>query len=99
MTVFSLFSLLPRYATLQVDNLRSLFVVLNDEVFTIRTLAMDVIGRLARRNPAYVMPSLRRTLIQLLTEIEYSANAEQREQATQLLGEAVLVLDSVTKVI
>ena len=29
-------------------------------------------GRLALHNPAYVMPSLRKTLIQLLTEMEYS---------------------------
>lgn len=28
-----------------------------------------VIGRLTVRNPAYVMPSLRKTLIQLLTEL------------------------------
>jgi phosphatidylinositol kinase/protein kinase (PI-3 family) len=30
---------------------------------------------MARHNPAYVMPSLRKTLIQLLTELEYSTVA------------------------
>jgi FKBP12-rapamycin complex-associated protein len=53
----------------QPDNLRALFVALNDEVFENREVAIDVIGRLTARNPAYVMPSLRKTLIQLLTEL------------------------------
>jgi len=81
----SLFSLLPdpsiRKAVLscldsrfdhhlaQAENLRSLFIALNDEVFEIRELAITTIGRLTTRNPAYVMPSLRKTLIQLLTEL------------------------------
>lgn len=53
----------------QAENLRSLFIALNDEVFEIRELAITTIGRLTIRNPAYVMPSLRKTLIQLLTEL------------------------------
>jgi FKBP12-rapamycin complex-associated protein len=53
----------------QAENLRSLFIALNDEVFEIRELAILTIGRLTVRNPAYVMPSLRKTLIQLLTEL------------------------------
>lgn len=56
----------------QAENVRSLFVALNDEVFTNREAAITVIGRLATHNPAYVMPSLRKALIQLLTELEYS---------------------------
>jgi FKBP12-rapamycin complex-associated protein len=57
----------------QAENVRSLFIALNDEVFAIRELAITIIGRLTVHNPAYVMPSLRKTLIQLLTELEYSA--------------------------
>lgn len=57
----------------QAENVRSLFVALNDEVFENRLTAVGLIGRLAVHNPAYVMPSLRKTLIQLLTELEYSA--------------------------
>lgn len=56
----------------QAECVRSLFIALNDEVYVIRELAIKVIGRLAHLNPAYVMPSLRKTLIQLLTELEYS---------------------------
>ncbi|KAG5219649.1 phosphatidylinositol kinase- protein kinase [Salix suchowensis] len=56
----------------QAGNIRSLFVALNDEEFKNRVTAVGLIGRLARHNPAYVMPSLRKALIQLLTELEYS---------------------------
>lgn len=56
----------------QAQFIRSLFVALNDEVFAIRELAVSIIGRLSFHNPAYVLPSLRKTLIQLLTELEYS---------------------------
>jgi phosphatidylinositol kinase/protein kinase (PI-3 family) len=56
----------------QAENVRSLFIALNDEVFENRMIAVGLIGRLARHNPAYVMPFLRKALIQLLTELEYS---------------------------
>ena len=56
----------------QAENVRSLFIVLNDEVFENRVTAVGLIGRLAKHNPAYVMSSLRKALIQLLTELEYS---------------------------
>ena len=49
----------------QAENLSTLFVALNDEVFEIRELAICMIGRLSSKNPAYVMPSLRKTLIQV----------------------------------
>jgi FKBP12-rapamycin complex-associated protein len=56
----------------QAENVRSLFIALNDEVFENRVAAVGLIGRLAKHNPGYVMPSLRKALIQLLTELEYS---------------------------
>jgi phosphatidylinositol kinase/protein kinase (PI-3 family) len=56
----------------QAENVRSLFIALNDEVFENRVTAVGLIGLLAKHNPAYVMPSLRKALIQLLTELEYS---------------------------
>ncbi|KAJ7577108.1 phosphatidylinositol 3-kinase [Mycena floridula] len=64
----------------QAENVRSLFIALNDEVFENRVTAVALIGRLANHNPAYVMPSLRKALIQLLTELERS-----REECTRLL--------------
>ncbi|KAF7324662.1 Serine/threonine-protein kinase TOR [Mycena kentingensis (nom. inval.)] len=69
----------------QAENVRSLFIALNDEVFENRVVAAGLIGRMARFNPAYVMPSLRKTLIQLLTELEYSNVTLNREESTKLL--------------
>ncbi|KAF7350698.1 Serine/threonine-protein kinase TOR [Mycena sanguinolenta] len=69
----------------QAENVRSLFIALNDEVFENRVTAANLIGRMARHNPAYVMPSLRKTLIQLLTELEYSTVPLNREESTRLL--------------
>lgn len=74
------------YYLAQAENVRSLFIALNDEVFTIRELAIGIIGRLTIHNPAYVMPSLRKTLIQLLTELEYSNVSRNKEESAQLLG-------------
>ncbi|KAK2463572.1 hypothetical protein APHAL10511_004323 [Amanita phalloides] len=69
----------------QAENVRSLFIALNDEFFENRVAAVNLIGRLAKHNPAYVMPSLRKALIQLLTELEYSTVMRSREECTRLL--------------
>ncbi|ORZ10331.1 phosphatidylinositol kinase Tor2 [Lobosporangium transversale] len=76
----------------QAENVRSLFIALNDEIFAIREHAITIIGRLSMHNPAYVMPSLRKTLIQLLTEIEYSGVSRNKEESARLL--ALLVISS-----
>lgn len=73
----------------QAENLSALFVALNDEVFEIREIAICVVGRLSGRNPAYVMPSLRKTLIQILTELEHSGIGRNKEQAARMLGHLV----------
>ncbi|KAG2355693.1 atypical PIKK FRAP protein kinase [Suillus spraguei] len=69
----------------QAENVRSIFIALNDEVFENRVTTVTLIGRLAKHNPAYVMPSLRKALIQLLTELEYSTVMRNRENCTRLL--------------
>lgn len=57
----------------QAENLNALFIALNDEMFEIRELALCTIGRLSAVNPAYVMPSLRKVLIQVILNIKYNA--------------------------
>ncbi|KAG0200191.1 phosphatidylinositol kinase- protein kinase tor1 [Mortierella sp. GBA30] len=69
----------------RAENVRSLFIALNDEVFVIRELAITIIGRIAIYNPAYVHPSLRKILIQLLTEIEYSGLGRNKQESARLL--------------
>ncbi|KAK0217827.1 phosphatidylinositol 3-kinase [Armillaria fumosa] len=70
----------------QAENVRSLFIALNDEEFENRITAVSLIGRLAKHNPAYVVPSLRKALIQLLTELEYTTVIRNREECTRLLS-------------
>ena len=43
------------------------------------------------------MPSLRKTLIQLLTELEYSADSRGREQSSQLLCHLIRASKSLVK--
>ncbi|OAQ78856.1 phosphatidylinositol 3-kinase tor2 [Purpureocillium lilacinum] len=69
----------------KAENIRILFFALNDEIFSIREVAISIIGRLARYNPAYVIPSLRKTLIQMLTELEFSDVARNKEESAKLL--------------
>ena len=44
-----------------------------------RALAVGVAGRLAALNPAYIMPALRKHLMQLLSDMELSPDSKQRE--------------------
>ncbi|EMC92726.1 hypothetical protein BAUCODRAFT_76649 [Baudoinia panamericana UAMH 10762] len=73
----------------KAENVRTLFLALNDEKFAIREAAMTIIGRLTSVNPAYVFPSLRKVLIQLLTEIEYSNNPNNKRESAQLISHLV----------
>ncbi|KIY73583.1 atypical/PIKK/FRAP protein kinase [Cylindrobasidium torrendii FP15055 ss-10] len=70
----------------QSENVRSLFMALNDEEQENRVAAVSLIGRLAKHNPAYVVPSLRKALIQLLTELQYTSVLRNREECTRLLS-------------
>ena len=79
------------------ENLRSLFIALNDEIFEVRELAIAIIGRLTIRNPAFVMPSLRKMLVQLLTELEFSGDPTDKEESARLLGHLISSSKMLTK--
>ncbi|CAG8961215.1 hypothetical protein HYFRA_00013271 [Hymenoscyphus fraxineus] len=70
----------------KAENIRTLFFALNDEVFAIREVAIAIIGRLTHVNPAYVIPSLRKVLIQMLTELEFSDVARNKEESAKLIS-------------
>ncbi|XP_047147730.1 serine/threonine-protein kinase TOR isoform X1 [Vigna umbellata] len=70
----------------QADNLNAVFAALNDEDFDVREYAISVAGRLSEKNPAYVLPALRRHLIQLLTYLEQSADSKCKEESAKLIG-------------
>lgn len=63
----------------QAESLRCLFVALNDESSAVRALAIELGGSLSGVNPAYVMPALRRHLMQLLSDMDHSPDSRQRE--------------------
>ncbi|XP_058080505.1 serine/threonine-protein kinase TOR isoform X2 [Magnolia sinica] len=73
----------------QADSLSAIFVALNDEDFGVRDFAISVAGRLSEKNPAYVLPALRRHLIQLLMHLEQSADSKCREESAKLLGRLI----------
>ena len=68
----------------QAESLRVLFVALNDENPEARRIAIRLVGRLAPRNPAYALPALRRHLLQLIAELEHSAESHIREESARL---------------
>ncbi|KPM03125.1 serine/threonine-protein kinase mTOR-like protein [Sarcoptes scabiei] len=74
------------YYLAQASNLEALQKTVYDEVFEIRELGVCINGRLCSLNPAYVMPFLRRVLIQLLSEFEHSGITKNMEQSARLLG-------------
>ncbi|CAK8674525.1 unnamed protein product [Clavelina lepadiformis] len=68
------------------ENLNLLFVALHDEAFEVQEMAIQTIGRLSELNPAYVMPMLRKTHIQLIADLEHSGVGKNKLQAARLLG-------------
>lgn len=58
---------------------------------------MGLVGRLARRNPGYVLPQLRKTLIQMLTELQFSREARNRCESSMLLGALIESAHSLIK--
>jgi FKBP12-rapamycin complex-associated protein len=66
-------------------NLRLVLVPLNDEALAVRKIATTLLGRLGRKNPSYIMPTFRKMLVQLLTELEHNNTQTRKEEAAQLL--------------
>lgn len=70
----------------QPENIQLLFMALNDEILQIREVVITILGRLSKVNPAYIIPILRKTMIELLTDIEYSSNTRNKEESAKLLS-------------
>jgi FKBP12-rapamycin complex-associated protein len=51
---------------------QSLILAFNDEVFSVRFAALAILGRLSIVNPACTVPALRKSLVCLLTDLEYA---------------------------
>ena len=78
------------------ENIRCLFLAVNDETFSVREAAICIIGRLSSVNPAYVFPPLRKLLVNLLTGLGFASTARQKEESAQLIS---LFVSNATKLI
>jgi FKBP12-rapamycin complex-associated protein len=78
-------------------NIRTLFLALNDEIFQIREASITIIGRLTGVNPAYVFPSLRKVLVQLLTDIEYANSLRTKEESARLISRLIRASSTLIK--
>jgi hypothetical protein len=76
---FNMFVALP-------ENLNILFMCVRDERAEIRELSASMISRLSASNSAYILPFIRKILMQLLTEIDIYPDIAQREKSVRLMG-------------
>jgi len=77
----------------QVHNLTALFMAMNDVNFEIREMALCTIGRLSLVNPAYVMPPLRKTLMQVCVIIYDKTKKLMKIELNIFFNFLVLVFD------
>ena len=68
------------------ENIRSLFLAVNDSSFEVRQAAIIIVGRLTDVNPGQIFPPLRKVLINLVMSIRNSKNAKSQEDGAKLLG-------------
>jgi FKBP12-rapamycin complex-associated protein len=78
------------------ENIRCLFLAVNDEDFEVKEAAICIIGRLSSVNPAYVFPALRKLLVNLLTGLGFANTARHKEETAQLI---CLFVSNATKLI
>ena len=71
----------------QPDLLSCVFLCLHDEYSDIRHAAILLLGRLAQKNPAHILPTLRITLLQLLNELQDDAVGVGAESSVRGGGE------------
>eukprot|EP01156_Anaeramoeba_ignava_P023638 Anaeramoba_ignava/c21679_g1_i1.p1 GENE.c21679_g1_i1~~c21679_g1_i1.p1 ORF type:complete len:2020 (+),score=411.29 c21679_g1_i1:2184-8243(+) len=67
------------------ENVELLSLSLNDENIEVRKLSITIIGKIGEISPSIVLPTLRNTLMGLLTEFEISQSRIIRDQSVELL--------------
>jgi len=68
------------------ENIRMLFLAVNDMDMGVRQAAIIIIGRLTEVNPAHVFPSLRKILINMIMGIKNSNSVKNEEEGAKLIG-------------
>ncbi|KAJ2377689.1 phosphatidylinositol kinase- protein kinase tor1, partial [Coemansia sp. RSA 2603] len=69
----------------KAQNVQALFLLTSDELLEIKLTILSIIGHVLAINPAHVLPSLRRMVIQLLTELEYACSNHERDECAQMI--------------
>ena len=83
----------------QAHHLQAMCLVLQDEALATRAAALKLLGRLARQNPAIVLPVMRRFLVDLIIELRCGGDTgRSREEATRLL-KVFLRADSLNRLV
>ncbi|KAJ2569262.1 phosphatidylinositol kinase- protein kinase tor1 [Coemansia sp. RSA 1813] len=75
------------------QNIKSMLMLVNDEIFEMRLTVISIIGRLTAINPANTVPSIRRISSQLLMELEFANTNSEHEECIQLLMELTNVAE------
>lgn len=71
----------------QSHHLQALCLILQDEALATRAATLKLLGRLARENPAIVLPVARSFLVDLIVELRCGGDTGRgREEATRLLN-------------
>ena len=68
------------------ENIRHVFLAVNDSDFEVRQAAIVIVGRLTSINPAHVFPSLRKVLVNLIMSIKNSKSPRSKEDGAKLIG-------------
>lgn len=68
------------------ENIRFLFLAMNDGDFEVRQAAIVIIGRLTEINPAYIFPPLRKLIVNLTGAIVYSKDPRYEEESARLIS-------------
>ena len=67
------------------QHLPTLFLCLQDETLAVRAAALRLLGRLARLNPAPILPELRQFLMECIIELRCNGDTGGKEAVTRLL--------------
>ena len=68
------------------NNVNALFMAVNERDYEVRQAAMIILGRLTNVNPAYVFPSLRKLLLNLMNGVRRSQDSTHEEEGARLIS-------------
>ncbi|BFU19876.1 fkbp-rapamycin associated protein frap putative [Entamoeba histolytica] len=77
------------YYLSQAMNIQKLFIGMNDESFKVREQVICVICRLTSYNYMYIIPSFRKIVIQLVSQLRHGVEILSVEESTILIGDVI----------